>query len=260
MTKQKQVILCLFSLLFCFSLLSCTQAKEGQKHPPQANNEKQNEIKELTSPTDKLSYALGMQFGNSLKNIKTEISLPILLQAAEAQFHGQETLITLEEASEIQRTAFRRLQEEVSTKSKAEGIAFLNENKQKEGIIVTKSGLQYQVLKEGDGPMPKATDKVKVHYKGSLVDGTEFDSSIKRDQPATFAANRVIRGWTEALQLMKVGSKYRLFIPSDLAYGQRGSPPKIPPNATLIFEVELLEIIKKQEPKKPEEKEPEPKK
>ncbi len=248
MLKQKQFLVTIFSLLLCFSLLSCKQAVE-----PQANNAQKKEIKELTSPVEKLSYAMGMQIGTSIKMMQTDIDLPILIKAMEDQINGNEPLITMQEATEIQRTSFRKIQEERANKNKTEGTDFLNENKQKEGVIVTKSGLQYKVLKEGDGPMPKAADKVKVHYKGTLIDGTEFDSSLKRKTPATFAANRVIRGWTEALQLMKVGSKYRLFIPSDLAYGPRGQGPKIPPNAALIFEVELLEIVK-EEPKPAETK------
>ncbi len=122
------------------------------------------------------------------------------------------------------------------------GKAFLAENRSKEGVVVTSSGLQYQVLEEGDGPKPSATDRVTVHYRGTLIDGTEFDSSYRRGRPATFGLNQVIRGWTEGLQLMGVGSKYRLFIPSNLAYGKRGAGNLIGPDEALIFEVELLEI------------------
>ncbi len=125
-----------------------------------------------------------------------------------------------------------------------EGEAFLAENKEKAGVTTTASGLQYEVMKEGSGAKPQKTDRVSVHYAGTLIDGTEFDSSYKRGSPAAFAVTGVIKGWTEVLQLMNVGSKYRVFIPSDLAYGLRGSPPIIGPNATLIFEVELLNIVK----------------
>jgi FKBP-type peptidyl-prolyl cis-trans isomerase FklB len=127
-------------------------------------------------------------------------------------------------------------------KNLAEGKAFLAENAKKEGVKTLPSGLQYKAIKEGDGPMPKATDTVTVHYRGSLIDGTEFDSSYSRNQPATFPANGVIKGWTEALQLMKTGAKWELFIPPDLAYGERGAGQVIGPNSTLIFEVELLSI------------------
>jgi FKBP-type peptidyl-prolyl cis-trans isomerase FklB len=131
---------------------------------------------------------------------------------------------------------------EAATKNAAEGEKFLAENKKKDGVKTTASGLQYKVLKEGSGPSPKETDTVVVNYKGTLIDGTEFDSSFKRNEPASFQVNRVVKGWIEALQLMKAGSKYQLFIPAALAYGERGAGQLIGPNATLIFEVELLSI------------------
>jgi len=129
-------------------------------------------------------------------------------------------------------------------KNKATGDAFLAENKKKEGVVATASGLQYKILKEGTGDQPKATDKVKVHYRGTTISGKEFDSSYARKEPIVFALNEVIKGWTEGVQLMKVGAKFQFFIPSDLAYGKRGAPPDIGPNETLIFEVELLAIEK----------------
>jgi len=133
-------------------------------------------------------------------------------------------------------------QKATGEKNKTDGAKFLEENKKKEGVKTTASGLQYKVVKEGTGPQPKATDMVTVNYRGTLIDGTEFDSSYKRGQPATFPLNGVIKGWTEAVQLMKVGSKYQLFVPSNLAYGERSVGPDIAPNATLIFEVELLDV------------------
>ena len=139
---------------------------------------------------------------------------------------------------------------ETAEKNKIEGDAFLAENKNKEGVKTTESGLQYEVITAGEGSKPKATDQVSVHYVGTLIDGTEFDSSHKRGQPATFFLNRVVKGWTEGLQLMPVGSKYRFYIPSELGYGERGAGPKIGPNATLTFEVELLEIVKPKPPKR----------
>jgi FKBP-type peptidyl-prolyl cis-trans isomerase FkpA len=135
-------------------------------------------------------------------------------------------------------------QKEAAEKNKAEGEKFLADNAKKPGVKVTASGLQYQVIKEGTGAKPAATDQVSVHYTGTLIDGTKFDSSYDRNEPAKFALNGVIPGWGEALQLMKVGSKYKLFIPSNLAYGDRGTPGPIGPNAALIFDVELLEIVK----------------
>ena len=129
----------------------------------------------------------------------------------------------------------------MSAEKKA-GEKFLADNAEKDGVVATNSGLQYQVLSAGDGPQPRASDEVTVHYKGTLTDGTEFDRSYRRGEPATFPLNRVIAGWTEGVQLMKVGAKYRFFIPSDLGYGERGAPPDIPPDSVLIFEVELLKI------------------
>ena len=135
-----------------------------------------------------------------------------------------------------------RKRQDLSEKNRIEGETFLAENKNKPGVITTASGLQYKILQKGDGPVPTNTDRVKVHYRGKLLDGTEFDSSYERGTPATFAVTGVIKGWTEALQLMKVGSKYELYIPSELAYGKNGSGPQIGPDSVLIFEVELLSI------------------
>jgi FKBP-type peptidyl-prolyl cis-trans isomerase FklB len=137
-----------------------------------------------------------------------------------------------------------RKSEERVTSNKKAGEDFLAKNKNEKNIKATESGLQYTVLKEGTGPSPKATDTVKVHYRGTLLDGTEFDSSYKRNEPTTFPVNQVIKGWTEALQKMKVGSKWKIFIPSDLAYGDQGQPPVVPPASVLVFEIELLSIEK----------------
>jgi FKBP-type peptidyl-prolyl cis-trans isomerase FkpA len=171
--------------------------------------------------------------------------------AIEATLADREPLLTPEQAMEVQRTFAERLQgkraaemQEMAVKNKTEGEAFLARNKSASGVKTTASGLQYQAIKEGTGPKPAATDTVRVHYVGTLLDGTKFDSSIDRGEPAQFALNAVIPGWTEALQLMPVGSKYKLWIPSELGYGDRGTPGPIGPNATLAFEVELLEIVK----------------
>ena len=209
-------------------------------------------IKELKTPDEKLSYAIGLEIGTSLKNLPTEIDLAVFVQAVEDGLKGEKPLLTQQQALEIKKEFGKKVREErarerteLAEKNQKEGEAFLAENKNKKGVVTTESGLQYVVLHEGDGPKPKATDRVKVHYRGTLIDGTEFDSSYKRGTPATFSLKGVVAGWTEALQLMKVGSKYRLFIPSELAYGKRGRGPKIGPNAVLIFELELLEIAKK---------------
>ncbi len=209
-------------------------------------------IKELKTPDEKLSYAIGLEVGTSLKNLPTEIDFPVFVQAVEDGLKGKKPLLTQEQALEIKMEFGKKVREErarerkeLAEKNRKEGEAFLAENKKKKGVVTTESGLQYMVLHEGEGPKPKATDRVKVHYRGTLIDGTEFDSSYTRGKPATFALKGVVAGWTEALQLMKVGSKYRLFIPSELAYGKRGRGPKIGPDAVLIFELELLEIEKK---------------
>lgn len=203
----------------------------------------------LKTPQEKLSYMLGMDVGASIKRLDTEVDLTVFMQAVEHVIKGQETLLTPEQAREIKQTFMQQRQEEAAAtrkvlaeKNLGEGEAFLAQNGKKEGVETTESGLQYQVLKEGDGPKPKAEDQVTVHYRGTLLDGTEFDSSYGRGQPVTFELGSVIAGWTEGLQLMPVGSTYKFFIPPKLGYGERGAGGRIGPNATLIFEVELLKI------------------
>jgi FKBP-type peptidyl-prolyl cis-trans isomerase len=216
---------------------------------PAFGQEKAAEEQKLKTPAEELSYVLGMDVGNSLKRFGAEINLDIFMEALQKTLQGEETALTPQRAREIKQAFMQKRREQQAVERKAageknlsEGEAFLAENKTKEGVITTESGLQYQVVKEGDGPKPKATDKVSVHYKGTLLDGTEFDSSHKRGKPATFPVKGVIAGWTEALQLMPVGSSYKLFIPAKLAYGERGAGGQIGPNSTLIFEVDLLEI------------------
>ena len=206
---------------------------------------------QLKTEKDKVSYMVGMQIGGSLTQIKDEIDLAVVTKAIEASLKGEAPLLTPEQAMEVQKTFAERLQakraaemQEAATKNKAEGEAFLAKNKSAAGVQTTASGLQYKIEKAGTGPKPAATETVKVHYTGTLLDGTKFDSSVDRGQPAQFALNAVIPGWTEALALMPVGSKWTLWIPSNLGYGDRGTPGPIGPNATLKFEVELLEIVK----------------
>jgi FKBP-type peptidyl-prolyl cis-trans isomerase len=208
-------------------------------------------VDKLTTEKDKVSYMVGMDLANNLGQIKSEIDIEILVQALKTQLAGGKTLLTADEAGQVRSEFMRRLQaqqegqqRERAEKNRAEGDAVLAANKDKPGVKVTASGLQYQVMREGEGAKPTTNDQVKVHYLGTLIDGTKFDSSYDRGEPAQFPLNGVIAGWTEALQLMPVGSKYKLFIPSNLAYGDRGTPGPIGPNATLIFEVELLEILK----------------
>lgn len=205
----------------------------------------------LVTYQDSVSYVIGTDIGNSLFEIKDEVKLNVIMQAISDKINGKSPKIDKEQARPIMQKFSTLMQEKQMAKMKAdgeknmaEGKKFLEENKTKSGVITTASGLQYTVLKQGDGPKPTETDKVKVHYQGTLLNGKEFDSSIKRGQPAEFPVTGVIKGWTEALLLMNTGSKFKLFIPSDLAYGERNAGPDIGPNSTLIFEVELLEIVK----------------
>jgi FKBP-type peptidyl-prolyl cis-trans isomerase FklB len=203
---------------------------------------------ELKDLKDKESYSLGYQFGQSLKLQGLDINLEVYTSGIRDALGGTKPPLSQEEmqktVSELQQRLMAARQKELKemgVKNLAEGKAFLEENKKKEGVKTLPSGLQYKVLKEGTGKTPKATDEVTVNYKGTFINGTEFDSSYKRGKPATFQLDKVIRGWTEALQLMKEGSKWQLFIPPELAYGDRGGGP-IPPNTTLIFEVELISV------------------
>jgi FKBP-type peptidyl-prolyl cis-trans isomerase len=203
---------------------------------------------ELETEAQKLGYIIGMDIGGSLKQQGTELDLDALFEAIRATYHGEPLALTPEEAATIRENflASRRAEAEAdraaaSTSNAAEGEQFLLDNRVKEGVQVTASGLQYKVLEMGDGPKPTATDKVRVHYRGTLLNGEEFDSSYARNEPITFALNQVIPGWTEGVQLMPVGSKFMFYIPPDLAYGPAGGGP-IGPNATLIFQVELLAI------------------
>ena len=204
---------------------------------------------ELKDQKDKESYSLGYQFGQSLKNQGVDINLDVYNSGIKDALGGKEPQMNQEDIRAAITGLQQRLQaarqkelKEMAAKNIEEGKKFLEENQKKEGIKTLPSGLQYKVLTEGSGKMPKADDTVTVNYKGTLIDGTEFDSSYKRGQPASFQVNGVIKGWTEALQLMKEGSKWQLFIPLDLAYGERGAGRTIPPNSTLIFEVELISV------------------
>ena len=198
---------------------------------------------ELTTQIDSVSYSLGISVANNLKNSGFEsIETDAMSSAFNDVFSGKEERITEEDANLLIQEYFLALSEKKSQEATAEGSSFLVENAKKEGVITTSSGLQYEIITNGTGATPTETDKVTVHYHGTLIDGTVFDSSVDRGQPATFPVNGVIPGWVEALQLMNVGSKYKLYIPSDLAYGEGGAGGSIGPNATLIFEVELLSI------------------
>ena len=209
-----------------------------------------NENKSL----DRISYALGLSMGNNFRASGiNEINVEDFADGVAAVFYGNQPKMTYDEAKAEIQAYFTELEkkqraaaEEAGEKNKAEGEAYLLENGKRAEVKTLPSGLQYEVVTEGDGPMPAATDTVEVHYTGRLIDGTVFDSSVERGMPATFGVNQVIPGWVEALQLMKAGSKWRLFIPSQLAYGPNGTPGgPIGPNATLIFDVELLKVLGK---------------
>lgn len=206
---------------------------------------------DMKTQKDKVSYSIGMDIGKNLKQNNVEVDVQFLAQGIKDILEGRQVLLA---DSEVQ-TVMAKFQQEMMEKqmkvmqqqsetNKKEGQKFLEENKKVQGVVTLPSGLQYQVIKSGNGESPKVTDKVKCHYVGKLLNGTEFDNSYTRGEPAVFPLNGVIKGWTEALQLMKVGDKWKLFIPSELAYGDQGAGQAIPPGATLIFEVELLGIEK----------------
>lgn len=232
-----------FVILFCLAVAGA---------PALAQDEDEGEENGMTT-RQKQSYALGMQVGSQMQTAGGEVDLDAFVEGMRDTLEGQEPKVGEAEAQQLRMEFAREVQErrlaqraQEGEQNKAEGEAFLAANAEKEEVQVTDSGLQYVVLEAGDGPKPTPEDTVKVHYRGTLINGAEFDSSYRRNEPATFKVTGVIPGWTEALQLMSVGSKYRLFIPADLAYGERGAGPRIGPNATLIFDVELLEVVKNQ--------------
>jgi len=222
-----------------FSVQACSQSSE--KGAPM----------ELKTQKDKASYSIGVSIGKNLKDQKVEIQTDILVKGLLDAYTGAKTQLTEKEMGEVlaqfQQEIMAKAQEEAAKKggeNKSKGEKFLADNKNKPGVKTTPSGLQYTVISEGTGPKPTASSTVKVHYTGKLIDGTTFDSSVDRGEPIEFPLNGVIKGWTEGVQLMSKGSKYKFFIPSDLAYGDRGAGNAIGPNETLVFEVELLDIVK----------------
>lgn len=203
---------------------------------------------ELDTQEKQLSYMFGMDIGSSLKAQEEDLDLDVLFEGLRAVYEGNETSLSEEQAAAVRQSYITQRQETMAaaqmaaaSENLAMAEAFLAENAGNEGVMTSASGLQYEVVTQGDGPMPGPTDTVSVHYRGMLADGTEFDSSYSRGQPLSIGVNQVIPGWTEGLQMMSVGSSYKFFIPPQLGYGESGGGP-IPPNAALIFEVELLDI------------------
>lgn len=193
---------------------------------------------------DKFSYAIGLGIGQNLSGMGAgSISVEDFSQAIKDVLEGNQTAISHQEAREIVNTYFQELETKMSAASIEQGQAFLDENKKRANVVTLPSGLQYEVIVEGHGKQAKAADQVKCHYEGTLIDGTLFDSSVKRGEPAVFGVSQVIPGWVEALQLMPEGSKWKLYIPSDLAYGAQGAGELIPPHSALVFEVELIEVL-----------------
>jgi FKBP-type peptidyl-prolyl cis-trans isomerase len=223
-----------------------TTAKPHTTAPAAA---KRPQVLTLKTQKDKISYAIGMNIGQSMKKDSLDLDPAIVSRGLNDALTGAKPLMTEDEAKSVMtefRSEMMKKQQAAAQQSgdtnKQAGQQFLAANKTKEGVVTLPSGLQYKVLKEGTGPKPSASDTVVTNYRGTLIDGTEFDSSYKRGEPATFPVGQVIKGWTEVLQLMPVGSKWQLFIPSDLAYGERSPGGEIGPNSTLIFDIELLSI------------------
>ena len=193
---------------------------------------------------DKLSYAIGLNIANNLKSSGfANLSVEDFAEAVKTVYNGESAKMTDTEARTVIQDYFEKAEKEKLTKNLEEGNKFLAENGKREGVVTLPSGLQYEIITEGTGKKPSATDTVSCHYHGTLIDGTVFDSSVMRNQPAEFPVNGVIKGWVEALQLMKEGSKWRLYIPYDMAYGEHGAGEMIPPYSALVFDVELIKVL-----------------
>ena len=245
--------MCALAVALGFALLACKPLDKDTGKPADGSGEDKAAPAVaakggLKTEKEQVSYVIGMQIGESLKSAKDEVDMETLVKAMKGTMDGKEPLLTQEEAMQVMQAFSTRMQakqvaefEEQKTANAAEGEKFLAENAKKPEVKTTASGLQYQVLTEGKGAKPKASDKVRVHYKGTLLDGETFDDSYARGEPVEFALSQVVPGWQEGLQLMPVGSKYKLWIPGKLGYGEQGTPGgPIGPNATLVFEVELL--------------------
>lgn len=233
-----------YLLLFSFSLC-CFHLFAQSKKKLAAPASGVNALPALKNQNDSLSYSIGVMLANFYKQQGiTKVNDTMVNMGMRNEMKGDNTVLNIQQCNQVLMGYIEKVKADKASETKRQGIAFLAENKTKPGVITTASGLQYMILKEGTGPKPTATDKVKCDYEGKLLDGTVFDSSIKHGKPIEFNVNGVIKGWTEALQLMNTGSKYRLFIPSDLGYGDQPAGPDIKPGSTLIFDVELIEIVK----------------
>lgn len=239
---MRKTLLLASGLGFCTALLALAQDTSPTTAPTTAPAEPTAQ-----EVVERVSYGLGLNFGRdvggSMKQFDVALDLDAINQGLKDGLAGADAKYTDQELIAAFQAFNTTLTAKDAERQLAQGKAFLDANKALPGVTTTESGLQYQVTEEGKGPTPKATDTVKVHYTGTFVDGTKFDSSVDRGEPAEFPLEGVIKGWTEAFQLLKVGSKAKLVIPADLAYGSQGRPPVIPPNSTLIFDVELLEIV-----------------
>ncbi len=250
--KSNFKIIILF-VLFFQTLNSLAQTKPAAKlkapvksavtKPTAVATPRPSSFIDLKSSIDSLSYAIGVNVGENLKKQNINVNSAVLAKAIEQVIKEQNLLIPADACNSFIQSYFMNEMSRKGEGNKQKSESFLASNKTKPGVVTTATGLQYSILNAGNGELPKETDKVKVHYHGTLIDGTVFDSSVNRGEPATFGVTQVIKGWVEALQLMPVGSKWRLYIPADLAYGLQG-PPSIGPNQALIFDVELLEIVK----------------
>ncbi|MES1929623.1 Peptidylprolyl isomerase [Salinisphaera dokdonensis CL-ES53] len=263
MKQYVALLACLFALTACGNqsdsgdASSDASASNGSDSAAKADSKTDSKAADseksgdFDSPEARRSYALGMDIGNSLKELPVEIDVDSLAEGVRDTVNGDETRLSQDELDGVMQgfvqdmeAAQQKKVDQQSENNLEKGKKFLAENKDKEGVETTDSGLQYKVLEEGDGSSPSSSDSVTVHYTGKLIDGTVFDSSRKRGEPVTFPVDAVIPGWTEALQLMKRGAKYELYIPADLAYGERGAGAQIGPNETLIFDVELISVEK----------------
>ena len=235
--KFSRLILLFSGLLLVLGISAC-----HEEDTQSTTNEDSKPMQELTTDADKFSYALGMMIGERVLKQYGDVDYAKLLDGMKAQHQDLETLMDVNQAGQTLATYQQQADAAKGAEAVAKGEAYLTENAEAEGVTVTDSGLQYSVITDAEGPKPQATDSVTVHYRGTLLDGTEFDSSYSRGEPATFQLNQVIPGWTEGVQLMSEGAKYKFVIPYQLAYGERGAGASIGPFETLIFEVELIKI------------------